>query len=173
MEKFVYTIGHSTRELNDFLELLNINSIKTLVDVRAFPGSRRYPQYNKDELSTRLEKIGITYIHMPELGGRRKASPKSENTAWKNEAFKAYADYMNTPEFKHAIDKLAMQAADRTTAYMCSEAVWWRCHRRLISDWFVANGWNVLHIMSKTKNDMHKLQEEAVVLNGRILYPGR
>ena len=137
----IWTIGHSTRSIEVFLLMLSSFQINTLVDVRTYPGSRRYPHFNQENLSRSLEEAGIRYYHFPELGGRRKPSPDSVNTAWRNTAFRGYADHMQTPAFKKSIIDLEKIAKESNTAYMCSEAVWWSCHRALISDYLKAEGW--------------------------------
>lgn len=151
----IYTIGHSTRSIEFFVELLLFYKIQVLVDVRAYPGSKRYPHFNKENLEKDLPKSGIRYVHMPELGGRRKPLPDSKNEVWKNPMFRGYADYMETEEFKAAIEKLKDTAGKETTCIMCSEAVWWRCHRSLIADYLKKDGWEVLHIMEKNKLQTH------------------
>src|SRR5690349_16505641 len=133
--KLVYTIGHSTHAIEVFISMLQSFSIELVADIRNFPGSRRYPQFNKDNLEISLQQAGINYIHLKELGGRRKPLPNSINTNWRNEAFRGYADYMQTDEFKNGMIKLEELASKQRTAYMCSEAVWWRCHRALVSDY--------------------------------------
>ena len=143
----IWTIGHSTRSLAEFLQLLDVNGIETLADVRSYPGSRRYPQFNAETLSGSLAESGIGYIAMKQLGGRRKSKPDSPNTVWRSLSFRGYADYMETPEFKDAIDVLAQTAKISRTAIMCAEAVWWRCHRSMISDYLKASGTEVEHIM--------------------------
>ena len=130
----LYTIGHSTRAAEDFLELLRCAGIRHVVDVRAFPGSRRHPQFGRDALRASLTAAGIAYTHAPALGGRRRPRPGAPPTAWRNEGFAGYADYMTTPAFREAIDVLLAAAAEHPTAIMCSEAVPWRCHRSMISD---------------------------------------
>jgi len=154
-DKTIWTIGHSTRSLEDLINLLNSFNIELLADIRSYPGSKRFPHFNKEMLSVSLEKKDITYLHMPELGGRRKPLSGSKNFAWQNSAFRGYADYMDTPEFKKAIGDLEKIALQKRTAYMCSEAVWWRCHRSLVSDYLKANGWNVQHIMAARKSEEH------------------
>jgi uncharacterized protein (DUF488 family) len=130
--KTIWTIGHSTRSIEEFIELLQAFQIKILADIRSYPGSRRYPQFNKENLRESLHAIGIEYMHIPALGGRRKALPDSINTEWENKAFRGYADYMQTDEFKNGIKELEQLALKQPTVYMCSEAVWWRCHRSLV-----------------------------------------
>ena len=131
----IWTIGHSTRKIDIFISLLEENGIKSIADVRMFPGSKRYPQFNKDTLAKALNERGIRYEHFPALGGRRKAKPDSKNTAWRNEAFRGYADYMETEDFHKGIARLVDLASTAgPTAIMCAETLWWRCHRALISD---------------------------------------
>src|SRR5687768_274448 len=134
-EHTIWTIGHSTRSAEEFLELLNFRKIVQLVDIRTFPGSRRYPHFNKENLAQLLKEQGIGYHHMIGLGGRRKPEKDSINTAWRHLSFRGYADYMQTDEFKKNITLLEELAADRFTAYMCSEGPWWKCHRSLVSDY--------------------------------------
>ena len=136
----IYTIGHSTRSNKEFLAMLHSFEIKILVDIRSLPGSRKFPQFNKENLEISLKRSGIQYIHLPGLGGRRKVKKDSKNTRWKKAPFRAYADYMETEEFKKAITELEQIALMQPTVYMCSEAVWWRCHRSLVSDFLKAKG---------------------------------
>jgi uncharacterized protein (DUF488 family) len=167
----IWTIGHSTRKIDIFLSLLQENGIKLVVDVRMFPGSKRYPQFGREALAKSLGEHGIRYEHFPELGGRRKAKPDSKNTAWRNEAFRGYADYMETEDFRAGIARLV----DRSTnfgpaAIMCAEAVWWRCHRSLISDHLKASGVEVLHILDKNKTEEHPFTSAAQIVNGELSY---
>lgn len=143
----IWTIGHSTRSKDEFLEALKFFQIEMLMDVRRYPGSKKYPQFNVSALASYLTEAGIGYLPAPELGGRRKPNPDSVNTVWKNEAFRGYADYTETQAFKDGIKKLTDIAQVHRTAYMCSEAVWWRCHRSIISDCLKVDGWKVMHIM--------------------------
>jgi uncharacterized protein (DUF488 family) len=166
----IWTIGHSTRTEKEFLELLQSCDIKLLVDVRTLPGSRRYPHFNQENLVKSLEQQGIRYQHIPELGGRRKPRPDSINTAWRNESFRGYADYMETAGFKNALSQLESLAAHERTAYMCSEAVWWKCHRALISDALKAKGWTVLHISDKKKTQEHPYTKPAKEIQGKLFY---
>jgi hypothetical protein len=168
----VWTIGHSTRSGADFIQILKANQIGTLVDVRSFPGSRRYPQFNSIELSESLAGEGITYYHLPSLGGRRRASPNSKNTALRNPSFRAYADYMETVEFKEGIEKLRGIASQSRTVFMCAEALWWRCHRSLISDYLKAVGATVIHIKSETQREEHPYTSAARIVQGRLSYEG-
>lgn len=170
MNNTIWTIGHSTHPFDEFTQMLDAFSIKTLVDIRTFPGSRRYPHFNKEALEASLPQHGIRYIHMPDLGGRRKPVKNSHNTAWKNESFRGYADYMETPEFKQAIKRLESIANENNTAYMCSEAVWWSCHRSLVSDCLKIKGWTVLHIMSENKTQEHPYTSPARVIDGKLSY---
>ena len=146
MPKEIWTIGHSTLEWSVFVELLRSKEIKTLVDVRSLPGSRRYPQFNQETMNGALKREEIRYVWMPALGGRRKPRPDSHNTAWRHPAFRGYADYMETPDFLQALKALEALARAQKTAFMCSEAVWWRCHRGLISDALKTRGWKVWHV---------------------------
>lgn len=169
----LYTIGHSTRSAEDFLELLAENEIRRLVDVRQFPGSRRHPQFSSEALAASLAEANIRYVHRREFGGRRKPTPESANAYWQNESFRAYADYMSTPEFVAALDDLVADAETETTAIMCAEAVPWRCHRWLISDALVSRGFDVVHILGPKQTKPHALNPNAVVsAGGRLTYPG-
>lgn len=168
--KTVYTIGHSTRSIQEFANLLQSFSIDVLVDIRSFPGSRKYPHYNKEVLEQHMMNVGMKYVHLRDLGGRRKPNKDSANTAWRNAAFQGYADYMETDEFKLAIKELEELAIKQTVAYMCSEAVWWRCHRALVSDYLKVNGWKVLHIMNKGKATEHPFTKPAKQAQGKLFY---
>ncbi|HEX7089788.1 MAG TPA: DUF488 domain-containing protein [Longimicrobiales bacterium] len=168
----VYTIGHSTRAVEDLVALLQGQGITTLVDVRRFPGSRRHPQFGRDALAGALAAHGIDYTHSPGLGGRRPARPDSPNTAWRNRGFRGYADYMQTREFAEALAELKDLAARETVAILCAEAVPWRCHRRLIADALVVQGVRVLHILGPGRVEAHVLDPHARVRAGGILvYP--
>lgn len=169
----VYTVGHSTRPIEELIALLREHGVQTLVDVRRYPGSRRHPQYSREALEASLAEAGIRYVHEPDLGGRRAARPDSPHTAWRVEAFRGYADHMETPEFQAALDRLIRRAAGETVAILCAEAVPWRCHRRLISDALVAKGVKVLHILGPGRADLHELDSNARILpGGRLLYAG-
>jgi len=168
--KTIYTIGHSTRTMDEFLTMLRSFSITRLVDVRHFPGSRKFPQFNKEALCQSLEDANIKYEHLVSLGGRRKPQVDSENTAWRHPAFRGYADYMETPPFKEGILQLEQFGDEATTVYMCSEAVWWRCHRSLISDYLKVQGWNVQHIMDEGKAKEHPFTAPAKVIDGKLSY---
>ena len=167
----IWTIGHSTRAIDDFISLLKENEINLLVDVRAWPGSKRYPQFNKDALAESLNAHGIRYEHFPELGGKRKSKPDSRNTAWRNASFRGYADYMETKQFQKGIERLLDVAAEAgPTAIMCAEAVWWRCHRSLIADYLKARGVEVLHVLGANKVDPHPYTSAARIVNGELSY---
>jgi len=166
----IWTIGHSTRTLDEFIEMLQSFSIVQLVDVRHFPSSRKYPHFNKEALSHSLALAHIQYKHIEQLGGRRKANADSPNTAWRHPAFRGYADYMQTPPFHEGIYQLEQLALKARTAYMCSEAVWWRCHRSMISDYLKAKGWTVQHIMDIGKAKEHPFTAPAKVVNGQLSY---
>jgi uncharacterized protein (DUF488 family) len=169
----IYTVGHSTLSLNDFCALLRAHGVGQLVDVRRFPGSRRHPHFGAEFLARTLPAEGVRYSHEPELGGRRTASATSPNTAWRAAGFRAYADYMATPAFAAALERLLMCAATAPTAIMCAEAVPWRCHRQLIADALVARGHTVRHITSAARANQHRLNPHAVIgREGTLTYPG-
>ena len=166
----IWTVGHSTRTLDEFIDLLAENEIKVLADVRSYPGSRKFPHFNREELSFSVETIGIRYIHLKGLGGRRKPRPNSENTIWRNASFRAYADYMETDEFRDGIRELLDVAKNSRTAIMCSEAVWWRCHRSMISDYLKAAGIVVQHIMGPGQTAEHPFTAAARIVDGELTY---
>ena len=167
----IWTIGHSTRKIDVFISLLEENGIKLLADVRMYPGSKRYPQFGREALAKSLSEAGIGYEHFPELGGRRRVKPDSKNTAWRNEMFRGYADYMETEGFRKGIAGL-LELAEKIgpTAIMCAEAVWWRCHRSLISDYLKARGVEVLHILDHNKVEPHPYTSAARIVNGGLSY---
>ncbi len=166
----IWTIGHSTRSLEEFLDLLAHNQIEAIADVRRFPGSRRYPHFGSEALAASLTDAGIAYRWMPELGGRRRAAPDSPHTVWRNAAFRGYADYMQTTEFQAAFDALLSFARGRRTCLMCAEAVWWRCHRSMISDDLKSRGVEELHIMDAGKTTEHPYTAPARIVDGRLCY---
>lgn len=168
----IWTVGHSTRTAEKFLEMLQAHEIKVLVDVRSFPGSRRYPQFNKAELAESLARVQIEYRHEPRLGGRRMPRADSHNTGWKNASFRGYADYMETEEFRRGVEGLLEVAAKERTVIMCAEAVWWRCHRSLIADYLRAKGHTVLHIVDKYKTKEHSFTSAAMIDKGKLSYRG-
>jgi len=170
----IYTVGHSTRSIDELIGLVTEAGVTRIADVRAFPMSRRHPQFNKDTLETSLSGAGIDYAHMPALGGRRgaKKGNRSRNTLWKVEAFRNYADYAATPAFRAALDSLEAMARARPTAFMCAEAVWWQCHRRLIADYLLARGWTVVHLLAPGTHQRAELTSGAVPHDdGTIEYP--
>ena len=170
----IWTIGHSTREIDIFISLLEENGIKSVADVRMFPGSKRYPQFNKETLAKSLMTHRIRYEHFPELGGRRKSKKDSLNTAWRNESFRGYADYMETEDFRKGVARLLDLAREAgPTAIMCAEALWWRCHRALISDFLKARGIEVTHIIDLAKTEPHPFTSAARVENGELSYRPR
>jgi uncharacterized protein (DUF488 family) len=169
-QKTIWTIGHSTRTIERFIAMLQSCDIQLVADIRSFPGSRRYPQFNKESLEISLPANSIAYMHLKDLGGRRPAKPDSINTGWRNAAFRGFADYMETENFKKGIEQLEKAAITKRTAYMCSEAVWWRCHRSLVSDFLKLNGWNVFHIMEIGKTEEHHYTQPAKIINGKLYY---
>ncbi len=169
-QKTVYTIGHSTHSIGEFIAMLRSFNIDLLIDVRHYPGSRKFPWFNKDNLLVEMPAANIDYLHLEDLGGRRKPSPASQNIAWHHPAFRGYADYMETEPFRKSLDALKAAAGTKRAAYMCSEAVWWRCHRSLISDELKVEGWKVLHIMDVGKAPEHPYTKAATVHNGKLLY---
>lgn len=168
-DKTIYTIGHSTRSIEEFIHILQSFHIQLLVDIRRFPGSRKFPHFNKEFLKESLQHAGINYVHLESLGGRRKINAVS-SSAWKNPSFASYADYMETYDFKKGIEDLEELAGEQITAYMCSEAVWWRCHRALVSDYLKTRGWVVKHIMDASKLVEHPFTSVAKVVQGKLFY---
>jgi len=167
----IRTIGHSTRPVNVLIEMLEAHGVKRLIDVRTIPKSRYNPQYNRPELERSLSDAGIGYEHMRSLGGLRHPRKDSPNTGWRNESFRGYADYMQTAEFESALNALGHAAAHEAVAIMCAEAVPWRCHRSLIADALSARGYQVEHIMSATKSDLHTMTSFARVEGTSVVYP--
>jgi uncharacterized protein (DUF488 family) len=168
--KTIWTIGHSTHTLEELVAMLNSFEIKLLADIRSFPGSRKFPQFNKENLEVSLPENGIEYVHLKKLGGRRKVNPASKNISWRHLAFRAYADYMETSDFKEGIEELEKIAQQQRTAYMCSEAVWWRCHRSMVSDYLKSKGWKVMHIMAIEKEEEHPYTSPAKIVNEQLSY---
>jgi uncharacterized protein (DUF488 family) len=166
----VWTIGHSTRPLDQFLSLLATHGIEAIADVRSLPGSRKYPQYGKDALAATLHDQGIAYQWFPVLGGRRRTTANSPNTAWRNASFRGYADYMSTAEFASGIRALLDLAGGSRTAMMCAEAVWWRCHRSMIADALCVQGVTVMHIMDEKNGVLHPMTSPARIEGGRLTY---
>ena len=173
VSSILWTIGHSNRQQREFSDRLLAESIEAVADVRRFPGSRRCPHFNREAMDAALQEVGLVYRHFPELGGRRtKRAESSPNTAWRVEAFSAYADYMLSSEFAAAFAELSEFALRKRTAIMCAEALPWRCHRRLIADQFIARGWQVFDIVGPGQVKEHALPDFAKVVNGRVTYPG-
>lgn len=169
----LFTIGHSTRSMQELIAALQAHSIQTLVDIRAFPMSRRLPHFNRESLEKSLAEVAIRYVWMKELGGRRKKSlAPSPNIALRNDSFRNYADYMLTSGFEAAAEKLIEIAQHSRTAYMCAERVYFHCHRMLVSDWLVAHGHEVLHIDDEKPSRPHKLMPEARIEDGKLIYRG-
>lgn len=169
----VRTIGHSTHPIERFIELLSLHQIAILADVRSYPSSRKWPQFNQEALSTSLTNAGFEYHWLKLLGGRRHSKGKdSQHTAWEHPAFRSYADYTDTAEFASGLAELIALASRAPTAYMCSEGLWWRCHRRIISDHMVVRGWIVEHIMPAGQLTRHQLTPFARVEGDRIIYDG-
>lgn len=167
----IFTIGHGTRSLEEFIRVLAAYRVGNLVDVRTVPRSRHNPQFNKDTFPGSLKKYKISYIHMPELGGLRRAGKDSINLAWKNASFRGFADYMLTDDFEKALVKLMKLAKKKTTVIMCAESVPWRCHRSLIADALTAKGCSVTAIYSEKSSKKHKMTAWAIVKDGKVFYP--
>jgi uncharacterized protein (DUF488 family) len=166
----VWTIGHSSRSLEDFLALLKGAIIEQVADVRRYPGSRAFPHFNQGLLAHYLKDNGIQYLHFPELGGRRNPNPESPHTVWKNSAFQAYADYMDQEAFRSGLIRLVQVANEMRTAIVCAEALWWRCHRSMIADALKARGIKVLHIMGAGKFSEHPYTSAAKIIDGKLYY---
>jgi len=166
----IYTIGHSTRPIADFVRLIEAHGVTQLVDIRSIPRSRRHPHFSSDALSASLREVDIAYRHSAALGGRRKPRLDSRNTAWRVEGFRGYADYMETNAFRVALEELIAVARGTPTAMMCAEAVWWQCHRQLVADALVAQGVEVRHIASPSAAPVHTLTDFAQVEKGLVTY---
>lgn len=169
----LWTVGHSNRGWDEFLALLKAENLGALADVRRFPSSRKHPQFNGAPMVPALAEVGIQYLHLPELGGRRQPRADSPNTAWRNSSFRGYADYMETEPFKAGIERLLRLAGSKRTAVMCAEAVWWQCHRALISDYLQSRGTEVFHILSAgSAAAKHPYTSAATLIDGRLSYAG-
>ncbi len=169
----LFTIGHSTHPIETFVGLLAAHTVATLIDVRSYPSSRRWPQFNQADLQASLERAGIAYQWAKNLGGRRNSKlTDSPHTAWDHPAFRSYADYTETPDFADGLFELTRSALAVRTAIMCSEGLWWRCHRRIISDHLTVRGWDVMHVMPNGKLVAHALPDFATVDHERIVYDG-
>ena len=170
----VYSIGHSNRPLDEFLAQVEAHAIRCIADVRAFPSSRRWPHFNREPLARALEGRGIRYVWIPALGGRRHGKPRADSphTAWTVAGFRHYADHIDSEEFAQGLDQLLAAARAQRTAFMCAEALYWRCHRRLIADRLLVSGYQVLHIESRDRAIEHHLPDFARVAGGRLIYDG-
>ena len=168
----ILTIGHSTRTIEEFIDLLKAHGAQLVVDIRTVPRSRRNPQFNEDTLAASLGKSGIDYVRLKELGGLRHPRKDSQNTGWRNASFRGFADYMQTPDFETGINELIRLAQNRTVAIMCAEALPWRCHRSLVADALLVRGVKVEHIMTLKKTTEHSMTKWAKVEGRQITYPG-
>lgn len=167
----VWSIGHSTHPLDTFLALLETHAIGVLADVRTVPKSRRHPHFHTDALARELPVHGVDYVHLAALGGWRHAAPDSPNGGWRNASFRGYADYAMTSEFAAGLERLRSLATGAPTAMMCSEALWWRCHRRLVADRLLLAGDEVRHIGSDGRASTHEITSFATVEDGQLVYP--
>lgn len=164
----IFTVGHSTRSHDELVSILESASVRTLADIRRFPGSRRHPQFSREALETSLPAVGVDYIHVPELGGRRTPLPDTEHLGLRNASFRAYADHMATAEFLHGIDRLF--GTTPSVCVMCAEAVPWRCHRNLLADWLVLHGHEVVHLLAEGSERPHTPLREARLEDGVVVY---
>ena len=172
MNQTIWTIGHSTHSIELFVELLQQYDIELLVDVRSLPGSNKFPQFNSDNLAQSLREHEIEYTYLKILGGLRPKNKNSLNTAWRNQSFRNYADYMESDSFKEGIEILQELAREKRTAIMCAEVLWWRCHRSMIADVMKIKGWKVIHIQSKTSTKEHPYTAAASIVDGKLSYHG-
>jgi uncharacterized protein (DUF488 family) len=170
MPSRVWTVGHSTRPIEEVLELLAAYDIELVADVRRFPGSRRLPQFSARALQASLGARGIDYRWLPALGGRRRSNPASTNLGWRHPAFRAYADHIATDEFADGLFELLMLAHGLRTAVMCAEFLWWRCHRRIIADVLTSLGLEVVHVLDRNESEVHRLVAPARMMAGRLTY---
>src|SRR5436190_21322366 len=166
----IWSVGHGARPLEDFLETLRASGIKTLADIRSQPGSRRHPHFGAKPLAAALGEIGIAFLHLPELGGRREPRADSPHRALRVDAFRGYADHMQSEEFARGYDRLTSLARGSRTAFMCAETLWWRCHRRLVADRLTVDGWMVTHLFAPGKSEPHVLWDTARIDNGHLVY---
>jgi uncharacterized protein (DUF488 family) len=166
----IFSIGHGAKPIDELIATLRDADIRTLVDVRSAPGSRRHPQFGAKALGESLGDAGIVYVHLPGLGGRREPRDDSPHRAIRVAAFRGYADHMESEEFARDYERLTALARDSRTAFMCAETLWWRCHRRLIADRLTADGWTVTHLLAPGKNEPHKLWDVARILDGHLVY---
>ncbi len=170
MNQTIWTIGHSTRTGEHFIEVLKSFGIEVLADIRTLPGSDKFPQFNQDRLSESLFQNGIRYVYIPRLGGLRPSHKDSLNIAWRNKSFRAYADYMQTDSFRQGIEELLVLAKENRTAIICSEILWWRCHRSMVADYLKSIGWIVIHIEDTGKFKEHPYTSAASIINGHLDY---
>ncbi len=173
MAEAVWTVGHSTRPLEDFLDLLAQNTIEAIADVRRYPGSRRWPHFAREPLAAALHRAGLEYLWLPELGGRRRPTADSPNTAWRSASFRGYADYLATEAFAAGLDQLVNLASGLRTAIMCAESLWWRCHRGLIADVLRWHRFDVIHILGPGSTALHPWTSAARIVGGRLSYSAR
>jgi uncharacterized protein (DUF488 family) len=166
----IFTVGHGTRPIEEFLTILGAAGIRRLVDVRTAPGSRRHPQFGRDALAATLEAEGLEYVWRKELGGFRTPRPDSPHVALRNDAFRGYADHMETEEFRSALSWLIDTSRDTSTAIMCAEVLWWRCHRRMISDALTVGGCDVVHLLEAGRREPHRLNPSSRVEGSRLIY---
>lgn len=168
----VWSIGHGTRPAEELLAVLGEAGIKVLADVRSAPGSRRHPQFGQSTLASSLAAAGIEYVHLRGLGGRRDAAPGSPHAALRVDAFRGYADHMTSAEFATEYARLTAIAHEKATAFMCAETLWWRCHRRMLSDRLTADDWDVVHLLGPGKTEPHRMWDVARIVDGRLVYDG-
>jgi uncharacterized protein (DUF488 family) len=166
----IWTIGHSTRSIEEFLAILGAHDIETIIDVRRFPGSKRLPQFGSAALESALADGGVSYQWIGALGGRRQPDPASPNDGWRHAAFRGYADHMASEEFAAGLFELEMIASASRSAVMCAEALWWRCHRRLIADALTSLGYEVRHIRDASEAEVHRLAPPAAIVDGVLTY---
>src|SRR2546422_8274480 len=166
----IWSVGHGARPIEDFLGVLADAQVLTLTDVRSQPGARRDPEFGARTLEAALGEVGIAYVHLPELGGRREPRPDSPHRALRVAAFRGYADHMDTAEFARGYERLVTLARESQTAFMCAETLWWRCHRRLIADRLTVDGWTVTHLLAPGKTEPHTLWETARIRDGHLVY---
>ncbi len=169
-DPMIWTIGHSTHGLEEFIAMLRSFGIELVVDIRSLPGSRKFPQFDKEKLELSLPANSIRYVHLLDLGGRRKVKPDSKNTSWHHPAFRGYADFMETETFGKGIEQLETLALEQRTTIMCAEAVWWRCHRSMVADKLKTRGWTVNHIMGIDKISEHPYTQPARIIDGELTY---
>lgn len=166
----IWSIGHGTRTIDDFVAMLQEVEIDALADVRSFPGSRRHPQFGAAALARSLEAEGVTYVHLRGLGGRREPREDSPHRALRVAAFRGYADHMASAEFGEDYERIVALARERRAAFMCAETLWWRCHRRMLADRLTIDGWTVTHLLALGERQPHLLWDAARVVDGRLVY---